>query len=963
MQTPVTASAIDTEKWLPNFGLTAFRPGQKAVIDAIASGRDTLCIMPTGGGKSLCYQLPTIAREGLTIVISPLIALMKDQVDALQRLDIPATFINSSLSPDEQQRRIADMINGQYKLIYIAPERLRSNAFMRAIAKVHVQLLAVDEAHCISQWGHDFRPDYARLGRFRERLGNPQTVALTATATKLVQDDIGKILGFDQAATFVTGFARSNLFLRVVSPKSNSEKDETLADFLREHPGCGIVYASTRKNCEHLVELLSQETDRSIACYHGGLPPDKRRAVQEKFMTGEIQIIVATNAFGMGIDKGDLRFVVHYNLPGSIEAYYQEAGRAGRDGEPSECLMLYSYQDTFIQQFFIENAYPSRETIAEVWEYLRSIGKNPIEMTLAEVKEELDLSIGTSGIATCENLLEKAGAIERLDSKQNTAAIRIDSDLSTLIDMLPRGAATPRMVMRELERIVGTFRGETVMFQPKRMAQRLDMKWDSVSRAIREIAKLDPVTYVPPFRGRAIHLRTPEKPFAALDIDFAELARRQKAETDKLKNVIQLSTTNRCRQLEILEYFGDPDRRRCGNCDNCDSRPKLATSQTRSGSADACLYVAQVAISGAARTHGRLGKNLVALMLKGSTSKKVSQLGLHRLSTFGLLQSLKQADIILLMDFLIACGFIEQIETTKYRPTIRMAESAHEVLAGERYIDFTQSMPDDLVAVISKRFKSAKPYLSDVQVDEKNEDRISADATELNDVNDANAISDGVDPNADANSDPTTDSPARSGLSVDENHERIGTSEQRPSDALREVPPAELTSPAEPRASETATSLFDRVDDPVASSPAASPTNAGRHSGQGRSDGRSGDSERESERTRIDAAHDLTVQPSYYWTWRLLTQGYRPHHIEQIRRMDMPTIFSHALRAAENGMPMQCKWLMEDDHIATLQQFLSARPGRKTASLLAELPEGITADQLLLFVKTNDMNATTSVAD
>ena len=345
--------------YLSRFGLTSFRAGQGEVIDAVFSGRDTLCIMPTGGGKSLCYQLPTIAREGVTIVVSPLIALMKDQVDSLQEQGFAATCINSSLQPADQFARIDAMVNGQYKMVYVAPERLKSVAFVQAIAETNVQLLAVDEAHCISQWGHDFRPDYARLGRLRKLLGNPQTVALTATATQTVREDICKVLELEDPAVFVTGFARKNLALCVESPASNSQRDEHLVRFLQSTPGSGIVYASTRKNCEHVVELISGKIKRKIEYYHAGLDGAQRRSVQENFMTGRTPIIVATNAFGMGIDKSNLRFVLHYNLPGSIEAYYQEAGRAGRDGKPSTCLMLYAYQDRFLQEFFICLLYTS----------------------------------------------------------------------------------------------------------------------------------------------------------------------------------------------------------------------------------------------------------------------------------------------------------------------------------------------------------------------------------------------------------------------------------------------------------------------------------------------------------------------------------------------------------------------------------------------------------------------------
>src|SRR5262245_13710418 len=492
------------ERHLQRFQLTAFRPGQRDAVEAVLSGRDCLCIMPTGGGKSLCYQLPAVAREGLTLVVSPLIALMKDQVDGLTRLGIAATYINSSLTPAEAFQRIDQMAAGRYDLVYIAPERLRSSLFLEKLRLAKLQLLAVDEAHCISQWGHDFRPDYARLGRFRERLGYPQTIALTATATPDVRADVARQLRLREPQTFITGFARPNLSFEVQPVLSEIDHERSLTAFLQTTPGAGIIYCATRKRCEELAPIAAETSGRRADLYHAGLEPDVRRRVQDDFRSGKTPIIVATNAFGMGIDKPDLRFVVHYNIPGTLEAYYQEAGRAGRDGQPSRCVLLYAQRDRRIQEFFIESAYPQPQIVEEVYDFLRAIYADPIELTLDEIRERLNLNIRSEGVAACEKLLAGVGALERLDSRQNMAAVRIDSDLPSLVDLLPREAKTQRRVLQAVEREVGGRRFERVYFPPRKIMQQAQIDQAAFTRALKELSKLQAFDYVPPFRGREI---------------------------------------------------------------------------------------------------------------------------------------------------------------------------------------------------------------------------------------------------------------------------------------------------------------------------------------------------------------------------------------------------------------------------------------------------------------------------
>lgn len=352
------------------FGFESFRQGQREAMAPIVGGEDALVVMPTGSGKSLCYQLTACVKEGVTLVISPLIALMKDQVDALQRLGLPACEINSSMSFDEQQRRIEGMRRGEYKLIYIAPERLRSPSFCQAINEVSVAMLAVDEAHCVSQWGHDFRPDYLRIAEFRRQLGSPQTVALTATATRDVQADIITQLEMPEAAVRVSGFERPNLFFEVYHARKDADKMARLQALVEHYPDESVVvYCATRKQVRQVEKKLNSRGVRA-ATYHGGMGDEERARVQNAWMADEVPVLVATNAFGMGVDKPDVRAVAHYNVPGSVEAYYQEAGRAGRDGEPAHCLLLFNYADKGIHEFFAENSYPLRTQVLRVWQHI-----------------------------------------------------------------------------------------------------------------------------------------------------------------------------------------------------------------------------------------------------------------------------------------------------------------------------------------------------------------------------------------------------------------------------------------------------------------------------------------------------------------------------------------------------------------------------------------------------------------
>ncbi|MGI8656882.1 MAG: RecQ family ATP-dependent DNA helicase [Pyrinomonadaceae bacterium] len=565
-----------------HFGFKSFRAGQEEVIRAVLEGHDTIVVMPTGGGKSLCYQLPALMNERATVVVSPLIALMKDQVDALHARNLPATFINSSIPFEEQKARINGVRQGLYKLVYVAPERFRSQHFVETLREANISLFAVDEAHCVSQWGHDFRPDYLRLKQTVEAIGRPQIIALTATATPDVRSDISEQLGLRSPLAFVSGFDRPNLSIKIVHTQKEREKiAHTKALAARYTNGSGIIYTSTRKAVEQVATRL-HDAGLNVVAYHAGMEDAARARAQDAFMSGQAQMIVATNAFGMGIDKPDIRFVTHYQMPGSMEAYYQEIGRAGRDGLPSTCALLFNYADKRTQDYFIEGSYPPPDIITSVYQALVGTNQKRIELSTKEIAARASVR-NEMAVQSALIILEKAGHIERGAASENRAAIRLLMPPHKARESAGARETKARQTLFGLLGGYGVNERSDAELDVADFSETMGLDLAAVRRALAQLASSGIISYTPAKRTRGV-LMLDEHPARSLRIQPQDIARRAALEQRKLREMISFCYTENCYRAFILDYFGDSNHSAaCGTCANCAKQSAGASGTSAHG--------------------------------------------------------------------------------------------------------------------------------------------------------------------------------------------------------------------------------------------------------------------------------------------------------------------------------------------------------------------------------------------
>ena len=649
------------------FGFDRFLDFQEEIIDLILSGSDVGVIMPTGAGKSLCYQLPALIKAGYTIVASPLIALMKDQVDTLTERGIPAAFVNSTVSFPDQLEIIRATQAGEIKLLYVAPERFQTDYFRHFLTECPPEMLVVDEAHCISQWGHDFRPAYRKIGAAADEFRIRQVCAFTATATAVVREDIRKQLHRPEMKMLIKGFRRSNLSFRVEECHTDAEKIEALGRYLEKREPT-IIYAATRQ----AVEDISNELD--VIPYHAGMSDAERSRAQERFMVEPAPVLAATNAFGMGIDRPDVRKVIHYQLPGSLEAYYQEAGRAGRDGKDAQCILLFSYADRYIQKFLIELGNPPPELIRGLYARLRRMAeeRNSRELETTLTSLEAGLSAKSGQISAALSVLERNGLVRR-SSRRSSGRLRFLQSPGEL-RLVHQLENTQRSLF--ISRCAARY-GEALKREEVYALDELSAVCGlTIEQVRRVLAALNGnvLSWTPEFSGRAIELLKPEE--KTVDIDEEALAEKLEYEMSRLEEVINYASGKTCRQRTLVAYFGeDVSRWSCGKCDVC-LREKKRTADLHEAAAEELEYLLPV-LRGADCFDGRLGASKLAKILAGSRDESIDRF--RNSPVTGQLRDLKEREILDRIQMLERDGYLDRIDRNGY-PCLALSGAGKAVL-------------------------------------------------------------------------------------------------------------------------------------------------------------------------------------------------------------------------------------------------------------------------------------------
>ncbi|MBQ5830088.1 MAG: RecQ family ATP-dependent DNA helicase [Alistipes sp.] len=572
MNNPKNITATTLQQTLERYwGYTSFREGQMAIIQSVMDCRDTLALMPTGGGKSLTYQVPTLAREGLCIVVTPLIALMKDQVDRLRRMGVSATAIHSGMSYTQIDNALDNCVYGDVKFLYVAPERLATEAFRLRVQRMKVSLLAVDEAHCISQWGYDFRPSYLRIAELRQHLKDVPVLALTASATEMVAKDIMHHLGFQEPNILRSSFARPNLSYAV---RHTDDKQEQLLRVINNVGGSGIVYMRSREGCEQLCETLRNQ-GTSASYYHAGLPHAERSMRQEEWTSGKVRVMVATNAFGMGIDKADVRFVVHFTMCDSLESYYQEAGRAGRDGQRSYAVLLSSSDDSSKITKRFDAEFPPLDEVKSIYEKICdfvqvAVGDGLYASFIFNIHEFCRRErIYIGKVRAAINLLEQNDYLTLTEEMENPARIHFCISRDELYRI--------RVGRNELDHIIRIilrlYNGVFTEFRPideRSIASASGYTIERVKELLKRMWQLRIIRYIPANSSPMLFFNEERLPTKDLYISPETYVHRKELMAERFENMLHYAEQQtECRSVVLQRYFGDTEASACGTCDVC----------------------------------------------------------------------------------------------------------------------------------------------------------------------------------------------------------------------------------------------------------------------------------------------------------------------------------------------------------------------------------------------------------